>query len=102
MSKTIETPATVETTTEIATADLTAVSGGAGNDPVGYNGQDVANAARGAQAGSRFGLPGAIIGGGVGFMARNVGNLVDAGRDYLRESQRGAELDRQRQALPKR
>lgn len=91
-----ETTNTIET---LPAAELATVSGGAGDDKVGYNGQDVANAAQGAATGSRFGVPGAIIGGGLGFMRRNAGNLVDAGRDYLRERQRGAELDRQREKL---
>jgi len=98
IKSTVETTETVET---IHTSELTAVTGGA-DEPASYNGQDVKNAAAGAQAGSRFGLPGAIIGGGLGFMSRNVGNLVDAGRDYWNERQRGAALDEKIKNLPKR
>ncbi|HET9622370.1 MAG TPA: hypothetical protein VFP84_13450 [Kofleriaceae bacterium] len=83
----------------ISTTELTTVVGGADPAP-GYNGEDVRNAASGASLGARIGGPlGGVIGGGAGFMARNVGNLFGAARDYYNESQRGAQLDAQRRAL---
>ena len=93
----------LETTVEaIHTTDLATVIGGADPTP-GYTGEDLRNAASGASLGARVGGPiGGVIGGGAGFMARNVGELFSATKDYFNERQRGAQLDAQRNAMPKK
>ena len=78
---------------------LTTIIGGADQTP-GYNTEDLRNAASGASLGARVGGPvGGVVGGGVGLMARNVGNLFGATRDYFNERQRGADLDAKLKAI---
>lgn len=84
----------------ISTEQLTKINGGNGQPPASYNGQDLANGARGAATGARLGgLPGGIIGFGAGFMARNVGELGKGIGDLWSESRRGAQLDAQRRQM---
>ncbi len=85
----------------LSTLDLSTVHGGA-EPPASYNGQDVRNAIAGANAGSRVaGVPGAIVGGGAGFMARNVGELGKGLWSMGSEYFRGRQLDAQRKAIIK-
>ena len=89
MSKQLET---------INTLDLVTVNGGQ-NQPPSYNGQDLRNGLQGAAQGAVRGGPiGAAWGFGAGFMKRNVGELINAGRDLYREHQRGKQLDAQLKA----
>lgn len=82
----------------ISNLDLANVQGGS-QPPAHYNGQDLRNGLQGAAQGAVRGGPiGAVWGFGAGFMRRNVGELVNAGRDYYREVQRGRQLDAQRRA----
>ena len=86
MSKALET---------IGTLDLATVHGG-DNKPPYYNGQDLRNGVQGAAQGAARGGPlGAVWGFGAGFMRRNVGELIGAGRDLYREYNRGKQLDQQ-------
>ncbi len=81
--------------------DLSTIHGGA-EPPASYNGQDVRNGISGATLGSRVaGAPGAVVGAGAGFMARNVGELGKGLWSLGTEWNRGRELDAQRKALIK-
>ncbi len=82
----------------LSTADLAATHGGA-EPPASYNASDLKNAASGASLGGRVaGLPGAVIGGGAGFMARNVGELGKGLWSLGSEWNRGRQLDAQLKA----
>lgn len=87
MSKQLET---------ISTLDLATVNGGDNKQAPHYNGEDLRNGVQGAAQGAVRGGPlGAVWGFGAGFMKRNVGELIDAGRDLYREYNRGKQLDKQ-------
>ncbi len=85
-----------QTLVTLSSLDLTSVHGGA-DDKASYNSSDLKNAASGASAGGRIaGLPGAIVGGGAGFMARNVGELGKGLWSLGTEWNRGRQLDAQK------
>ncbi len=87
MSKALET---------ISNLDLATVHGGDNKPPAHYNGEDLRNGVQGAAQGAARGGPlGAVWGFGAGFIKRNVGELIDAGRDLYREYNRGKQLDKQ-------
>lgn len=82
----------------IETAELTAVNGGDG-----YTWGDFTRGLGGAGLGALGGGPiGAVVGFGSGFMSRKIGQLGDAVDDLSRESQRGAQLEQQRQQMLQR
>ncbi len=84
----------------ISTDKLSNVNGGNGQSPATYNGQDLANGAKGAATGARLaGAPGGVIGFGAGFMSRNIGELGRGISDLWSESRRGAQLDAQRRQM---